>query len=65
MITTKEVKSRIKWLLLAVTSFYLVFPLKNFVDHLFFGEPLEEHFVGHIVVGVIFLIIILSLFDLE
>jgi len=65
MITTQEVKSRIRWILLAITSFYLIFPLRSFIDHLIFGEVLEEHFVGHIIVGIILLIISLSLFDLE
>jgi len=63
MITREEVKSRLKWLFLAISSFYLVFPIRSILDKIFFKVSLPEHVYGQLIIGIILTTIAMAIFD--
>jgi len=61
-IKNKEIKITIRNVLLSIFSFYLVFPIREFVNNLF---KITENLGGQFLVGIIGILIICYLFNIE
>ena len=61
-IKNKEIKITIRNVLLSIFSFYLVFPIREFVNNLF---KITENFGGQFIVGIVGILIVAYIFNIE
>ena len=61
-IKNKEIKNTIRNVLLSISSFYLVFPLRDFINNLF---KITENLGGQFILGIVGILIIAYIFNLE
>jgi len=60
-IKNKEIKITVKNVLLSIFSFYLVFPLREFINNLF---KITENLGGQFILGIVGILIIAYIFNL-
>jgi len=61
-IKNKEIKNTIRNVLLSIFSFYLVFPLRDFINNLF---KITENLGGQFILGIVGILIIAYIFNIE
>ena len=61
-IKNKEIKITIRNVLLSIFSFYLVFPLREFINNIF---KINSNLGGQFILGIVGILIVAWLFNLE
>ena len=61
-IKNKEIKITVKSVLLSIFSFYLVFPLREFINNLF---KITENLGGQFILGIVGILIVAYIFNIE
>jgi len=61
-IKNKEIKITIRNVLLSICSFYLVFPLREFINNSF---KITENLGGQFILGIVGILIVAYIFNIE